>query len=48
VPQSPLVVRAADDVAECAGVETLLGGALVIPDVDEVVAQGTDPAVRRT
>ena len=46
--QRPLVVRATRDVAERARVEPLLGRALVVPDVDEVVAQRADSAVSGT
>ena len=48
LPQRPLVVRAAHDVAERAGVEPRLRGALVVPDVDEFVAQRAGSAVSRT
>ena len=46
--QRPLVVRPTRDVAERARVEPLLRRALVVPDVDEVVAQRADSAVSRT
>jgi hypothetical protein len=46
--QRPLVVRPTRDIAERTRIEAVLRRTLVVPDVDEVVAQRADSAVSRT